>query len=112
MTTTDVELGGRIVRPGDARYDDARRAWNLSVDQRPAAVVEARDAPDVAAARRVAARAPERGGARRCRSRPTPRCAWRRRAPATAPRCSARWTARCSCGRTRCVTSPWTPWRA
>ena len=32
---------GRVVRPDDAGWDDARRSWNLSVDQRPAAVVEA-----------------------------------------------------------------------
>jgi FAD/FMN-containing dehydrogenase len=39
-----------IVRPGDARYDEARPAWNLAVDQRPAAVAIPRDADQVVAA--------------------------------------------------------------
>jgi FAD/FMN-containing dehydrogenase len=39
-----------IVRPGDARYDEARPAWNLTVDQRPAAVAVPRDADQVVAA--------------------------------------------------------------
>jgi FAD/FMN-containing dehydrogenase len=38
---------GRVVLPDDAGWDDARRSWNLSVDQRPAAVVEAAGAEDV-----------------------------------------------------------------
>jgi FAD/FMN-containing dehydrogenase len=39
-----------IVRPGDARYDEVRPAWNLTVDQRPAAVAVPRDADQVVAA--------------------------------------------------------------
>jgi FAD/FMN-containing dehydrogenase len=39
-----------IVRPGDARYDEVRPAWNLAVDQRPAAVAVPRDADQVVAA--------------------------------------------------------------
>jgi hypothetical protein len=51
MTSTltvhaDVRLGalrealdGEVVVPGDAEWDEARRAWNLAADQRPAAVV-------------------------------------------------------------------------
>jgi hypothetical protein len=31
---------GRVVLPDDAGWDEARRSWNLSVDQRAAAVVE------------------------------------------------------------------------
>ncbi len=38
---------GRVVLPDDAGWDEARRSWNLSVDQRPAAVVEAASAEDV-----------------------------------------------------------------
>jgi FAD/FMN-containing dehydrogenase len=38
-----------VVGPGDDGWDLARRAWNLAVDQRPAAVVHAADAGDVAA---------------------------------------------------------------
>src|SRR4029079_14728747 len=39
-----------IVRPGDARYDEARPAWNLTGDHRPAAVAVPRDADQVVAA--------------------------------------------------------------
>src|SRR6478735_1211480 len=39
-----------IVRPGDARYDEVRPAWNLTVDQHPAAVAVPRDADQVVAA--------------------------------------------------------------
>jgi hypothetical protein len=43
-------LGGKIVAREHARFDEARRAWNLTVDQRPAAVVFPEAAEDVAAA--------------------------------------------------------------
>jgi FAD/FMN-containing dehydrogenase len=49
--------GGDVVLPGDPAWDDARSSWNLSVDQRPAAVVEAAGAEDVQAVLRFAARA-------------------------------------------------------
>jgi FAD/FMN-containing dehydrogenase len=39
-----------IVFPGDARWDSARRAWNLAVDQRPAAVALPTSAAEVVAA--------------------------------------------------------------
>ncbi len=39
-----------LIMPHDPGYDDARRAWNLAVDQRPAAIVEARSADDVTGA--------------------------------------------------------------
>ena len=32
------QIDGDVVRPGDGAWDVARRAWNLAVDQRPAAV--------------------------------------------------------------------------
>jgi hypothetical protein len=51
-------LAGKIVMPQDARFDQARRAWNLAVDQQPAAVILPETAADVAAAGRFAA---ERG---------------------------------------------------
>ncbi len=35
------------VLPGDAAYDEARQAWNLAVDQRPAAVVTAATVDEV-----------------------------------------------------------------
>ena len=44
-----TELDGRLVRPGDPAWDAARTAWNLAVDQRPAAVVVAESARDVVA---------------------------------------------------------------
>jgi hypothetical protein len=43
-------IAGDVVVPGDAGYDAARVAWNLSVDQRPAAVVLPESAGDVVAA--------------------------------------------------------------
>lgn len=47
---------GRVHLPGEPTWDDARRAWNLAVDQQPRAVVEVADADDVAAAVRCAGR--------------------------------------------------------
>ncbi len=44
---TGRELTGRVVRPADAAYEQARRGWNLLHAHRPAAVVYARDAEDV-----------------------------------------------------------------
>lgn len=45
---------GRVWLPGDVEFDQARRPWNVAVEQSPAAVVEAADADDVAALLRVA----------------------------------------------------------
>jgi len=45
---------GRVVLPTHAGWDEARQGWNLAVDQRPAAVVEAADAEDVHAVVRIA----------------------------------------------------------
>jgi len=42
-------LEGKIVTPKNARFDEARRAWNLAIDQQPAAVVFPESAQDVAA---------------------------------------------------------------
>ena len=47
-----ARLSGKIVLPGDASWDEARHAWNLAVDQRPAAVA----LPETAAGRRRARR--------------------------------------------------------
>src|SRR5215218_5248636 len=47
--TTLPTLHGRFVSPGDGGYDDARRGFNLAVDQGPAAVAEAASAADVQA---------------------------------------------------------------
>ena len=43
-------LEGKIVIPQHVRFDEARQAWNLAVDQRPAAVVFPESTQDVAAA--------------------------------------------------------------
>ncbi len=43
-------LDGKIVLPEHARWDEARLAWNLAVDQQPAAVAFPESAEDVAAA--------------------------------------------------------------
>lgn len=47
-------LRGDVVFPGEDGWDAARSAWNLAVDQRPAAVVLPEDAGDVAKAVRYA----------------------------------------------------------
>src|SRR5215217_2187394 len=61
LTTTHSELTealtGAVVLPGDAGWDDARSAFNLLIDQHPAAVAFPADAADVAAAVRYAGRA-------------------------------------------------------
>ena len=49
-----VAIAGQVFVPGQAGYDQARQAWNLAVDQRPAVVVEAGSAADVAQAVRYA----------------------------------------------------------
>jgi FAD/FMN-containing dehydrogenase len=51
MTT---DLLPDLVRPGDPGWDAARRGWNTSVDQRPAAVAQATSVADVQAAMRHA----------------------------------------------------------
>jgi FAD/FMN-containing dehydrogenase len=49
-------LAGEIVLPGGGGWDAARQAWNLSVDQRPVAVVFPEAAEDIAAVVEVAGR--------------------------------------------------------
>jgi FAD/FMN-containing dehydrogenase len=43
------KLMGAVTVPGDAAWDEARQAWNLSVDQRPVAVAEPETVADVVA---------------------------------------------------------------
>ena len=38
LTALAQEIAGRVGTPADADWDSARAAWNLAVDQRPAAV--------------------------------------------------------------------------
>ena len=44
-----LDLDGRMVRPGHGDWDQSRQAWNLALDQRPAAVVVAGSVRDVQA---------------------------------------------------------------
>ena len=61
LSTSHAELAdlltGRVALPGDAGFDEARSAFNLLLDQRPAAVAFPADARDVAAAVAYARRA-------------------------------------------------------
>lgn len=52
-----TEIKGRIVASEDPGWDEARQAWNLVADQRPALVVQAANADDVAATVRFASAA-------------------------------------------------------
>jgi FAD/FMN-containing dehydrogenase len=71
MTAIDISPGlrtkGAVVRPADDTWDAARRAWNLAVDQHPAAVAFPADEDDVRRIVRYAAAnglrvAPQRTG--------------------------------------------------
>jgi FAD/FMN-containing dehydrogenase len=60
-------VGGAVHVPGDPGYDAGRGCFNVTVDQRPAAIVEPRNAEEVAAIMRFAAAeglrvAPQRTG--------------------------------------------------
>ena len=52
--TLRAALAGEVFVPGDPGYDQARQAWNLAVDERPAVVVTAESAADVVHAVRFA----------------------------------------------------------
>ena len=52
--TLQAAIAGQVFVPGEAGDDQARQAWNLAVDERPAVVVEAEPAADVAQAVRYA----------------------------------------------------------
>jgi hypothetical protein len=47
IETLRARIAGDFVVPGDPEWDEARRAWNLAVDQRPAAVALPESAEDV-----------------------------------------------------------------
>jgi FAD binding domain/Berberine and berberine like len=48
LTALRAHLGIEVVTPADERWDEARLAWNLAVDQRPAAVAFPETAEQVA----------------------------------------------------------------
>jgi FAD/FMN-containing dehydrogenase len=49
MRSLDGNLSGTALAPGDEGWDEARQAWNLTADQRPAGVVLAQGVDDVRA---------------------------------------------------------------
>ncbi len=49
LRTLDAAIQGSVIAPGDTDWDEARQAWNLAVDQRPAAVALPESSEDVAA---------------------------------------------------------------
>jgi hypothetical protein len=56
LDTLRTAFTGNLFVPGDVGYDEARLAWNLTVDQRPPLVAEPRTADEVAAVVRFARR--------------------------------------------------------
>ena len=43
-------IGGDLILPDNARYEEARHVWNGMIDRRPAAIARARTTDDVVAA--------------------------------------------------------------
>ena len=54
LETLRTAVAGDVFTRGDHGYDEARRAWNLTTDERPAVVVVAESAADVVQAVRFA----------------------------------------------------------
>ena len=54
MGRLQANLQGELIRPGDARYDEARKVFNGMIDRRPALIVRCATAADVIAAVGVA----------------------------------------------------------
>ena len=54
LETLRAAVTGEVSAPGEAGYDQARQAWNLAADERPALVVMAESAADVTQAVRFA----------------------------------------------------------
>ena len=42
-----AQLQGELIRPGDARYDEARKVYNGMIDKRPALIARCKDVTDV-----------------------------------------------------------------
>jgi FAD binding domain len=52
---SSLSIAGRIATPGDADWDEARAAWNLTADQQPGAVAFVESGDDIATVVRFAA---------------------------------------------------------
>ncbi|WIG58775.1 MAG: putative oxidoreductase, oxygen dependent, FAD-dependent protein [Ktedonobacterales bacterium] len=50
ITGLDARLSGRVIRPSDTDYDQARAVWNGLIDRRPALIVRCQDTSDVVVA--------------------------------------------------------------
>jgi FAD/FMN-containing dehydrogenase len=50
LQTAMEGFGGTLIRPGEAGYDDARRAFNALIDRRPALIARCQGVADVVAA--------------------------------------------------------------
>ena len=55
-TQLQSRIQGTVITPDDPQYDEARRAWNLTVEQHPAVIVVATSATDVIEATQFARR--------------------------------------------------------
>jgi FAD/FMN-containing dehydrogenase len=55
VETLEQSLRGDLIRPDDARYDDARRLYNAMIDKRPALIARCVDVADTIACVRFAA---------------------------------------------------------
>ena len=46
LLETETPIRGRLIRPTDAGYEDARQVWNGAIDRRPALIVRCREGAD------------------------------------------------------------------
>jgi FAD/FMN-containing dehydrogenase len=49
-----LNIGGRLIHPGDPDYEASRQVWNGAIDRRPALIARCRNASDAVAALRYA----------------------------------------------------------
>jgi UDP-N-acetylenolpyruvoylglucosamine reductase len=49
VSTLAAQVRGKLIRPGDEGYEEARKTYNASIDRRPAAIVRSVDVADVIA---------------------------------------------------------------